>query len=108
MALLIPVRPGALVYSDVRMENTYILLFSRLQWEIRKRRRLAGRGRHRAKTSRLFAGSTRAAEWPKSCSGCGSATTRPPLPITPGLTQFSYTSLLKTSRHSPPPGKPMR
>jgi len=43
MALLVPVEPGVLEYSDVRAENKYILLFSRLQWEIRERLRLAGR-----------------------------------------------------------------
>ena len=36
MALLVRVRPGALKYSDVRMENTYILLFSRLHGKFEK------------------------------------------------------------------------
>src|ERR1700704_6446256 len=49
MALRAPVKPGALEYSDVRTENTYILLFSRLQWEILERLRLAGRGCQLAK-----------------------------------------------------------
>ena len=41
MTLRAPVKPGAREYSDVRTENTYILFFSRLQWEIRERLRLA-------------------------------------------------------------------
>ncbi|TKS60411.1 MAG: hypothetical protein EWM73_03106 [Nitrospira sp.] len=41
MTLRAPVKPGALEYTDVKMENTYILLFSRLQWKIRERLRLA-------------------------------------------------------------------
>src|SRR4029077_12327130 len=49
MTLRAPVKPGAREYSDVRTENKYILLFSRLQWEIRERLRLAGRGCQLAK-----------------------------------------------------------
>ena len=41
MTLRAPVKPGAREYSDVRAENKYILLFSRLQWEFRERLRLA-------------------------------------------------------------------
>ena len=41
MTLRAPVKPGAFEYSDVWTENRYILLFSRLQWEIRERLRLA-------------------------------------------------------------------
>ena len=43
----------------------------------------------RANTRTLLAGSTSEAEWPKPCIGDGSAKTRPPLPATFGLTQFS-------------------
>src|ERR1035437_11193190 len=67
-----------------------------------------GKSSHRANTSTLLAGRVRAAELSKPCIGWGSAHTPPPLPATPGFTQFSYTSLLKISRHSPPPGKPIR
>ena len=49
MALRTPAKPGAFEYSDVRAENTYILRFSRLQWEIPERLRLACRGCQLAK-----------------------------------------------------------
>ena len=44
MALRTPVGPGALTYPDMETENRDILLFSRLQWEILERLRLAGSG----------------------------------------------------------------
>jgi hypothetical protein len=44
MALHAPVEPGAFEYSDVETENRDILHFSRLNWEILERLRLAASG----------------------------------------------------------------
>ena len=44
MVLRTPVGPGALTYSDMEAGIRYILLVSRLQWEILERLRLAGSG----------------------------------------------------------------
>ena len=61
----------------------------------------------RAKTTKPLAGITMVAEQGRPCVGGPSAFTPDPLPATIGLTQLSYTSLLKTSSQKPGPGKPM-
>src|SRR5271154_166831 len=64
-------------------------------------------GYPRAKTTTPFAGITTFADCPNPCIGGPDAVTPAPFPATWGLTQLSYTSLLKTSFQNPPPGKPI-
>ena len=64
--------------------------------------------RYRPNTMNPFAGSVIAAEAGSPSQPEPSATTRPPLPTAFEFGNRSYASLLNSSRHSPPDGKPVR